>query len=90
MIHNAMNNKPLPVYGNGENIRDWIYVTDHAQAILAVANNGSFGEVYNIGGNCELKNIDIVNKIIELCHASQDLITFVKDRPGHDFRYAMG
>ena len=89
MIHNAMNNKPLPVYGTGENIRDWIYVLDHAQAILAVSERGNIGEVYNIGGNCELKNIDIVKKIIDLCEASSDLITFVNDRPGHDFRYAM-
>ena len=89
MIHNAMNNKPLPVYGNGENIRDWIYVLDHAQAILEVAKSGRIGQVYNIGGNCEMKNIDIVQKIIDICGASNDLITYVKDRPGHDFRYAM-
>ena len=89
MIHNAMNNKPLPVYGNGENIRDWIYVLDHAQAILEVAKSGRIGQIYNIGGNCEMKNIDIVQKIIDICGASNDLITYVKDRPGHDFRYAM-
>ena len=89
MIHNAMNNQPLPVYGTGENIRDWIYVVDHATAILAVSKHGTFGEVYNIGGNNEIKNIDIVKQIIAHCNASESLITFVNDRPGHDFRYAM-
>lgn len=89
MIHNAHNNLPLPVYGNGKNIRDWIHVDDHSRAILSVFNNGTLGEVYNIGGESELTNIDIVQKIVNYCGANPALIQFVKDRPGHDFRYAI-
>ena len=89
MIHNAKNNQPLPVYGDGSNVRDWVHVKDHCKGILAVLDNGALGEVYNIGGECELKNIDIVDSIIELCGADTSLIEFVTDRPGHDFRYAM-
>ena len=89
MIHNAKNNIPLPVYGDGQNIRDWVHVDDHCAAIAAVLNKGQLGEVYNIGGECELKNIDIVKKIITQCNADEGLIQYVKDRPGHDFRYAM-
>ena len=89
MIHNAKHNKRLPVYGNGKNVRDWIHVSDHCAAIYLVLMGGSLGEIYNIGGNCELQNIDIVHQIIQQCGASTDLIDFVTDRPGHDFRYAM-
>ncbi len=89
MIHNAQNNLPLPVYGDGKNIRDWIHVDDHSRAILNVLNHGELGEVYNIGGEVELTNIDIVQKIVNYCGAEPSLIQFVKDRPGHDFRYAM-
>ncbi|MGA0242170.1 MAG: dTDP-glucose 4,6-dehydratase [Candidatus Marinamargulisbacteria bacterium] len=89
MIHNAKTGQPLPVYGNGQNIRDWVHVTDHNLGVLAVLNQGVVGEVYNIGGECELTNLDIVKEILNHVGASQDLITYVKDRPGHDFRYAM-
>ncbi len=97
MINNIINNQPLPVYGKGENIRDWLYVEDHARAIDAIFHKGKTGEVYNIGGNNEWKNIDLVKL---LCHimdkklgredgTSAKLITYVKDRPGHDLRYAI-
>jgi len=97
MINNILNNKPLPVYGKGENIRDWLFVEDHARAIDAIFHKGKVGEVYNIGGNNEWKNIDLVNL---LCHimdkklgredgTSARLITHVKDRAGHDLRYAI-
>jgi len=97
MILNAVNDKPLPVYGKGENIRDWIYVKDHCEAIWTVIQKGVIGETYNIGGNNERKNIDIVNKICEILAEElkknplsiKKLITFVKDRPGHDLRYAI-
>ena len=97
MINNIINNKPLPVYGEGENIRDWLFVEDHALAIDAIFHKGKSGEVYNIGGNNEWKNIDLVNF---LCYTmdqklgreegtSAKLITYVRDRPGHDLRYAI-
>jgi len=97
MILNAVNNKPLPVYGKGENIRDWLYIKDHCEAIWTVIQKGKIGETYNIGGNNEWKNIDIVNKICDILAEElkkdpiefKKLITFVKDRPGHDLRYAM-
>ena len=97
LINNILNNKPLPVYGKGENIRDWLYVEDHARAIDMIFHKGKNGEIYNIGGNNEWKNIDLVNF---LCHlmdqklgredgTSAKLITYVKDRAGHDLRYAI-
>ncbi|MEK9726471.1 MAG: dTDP-glucose 4,6-dehydratase [Candidatus Margulisiibacteriota bacterium] len=89
MIHHANSGKSLPVYGNGKNVRDWIYVTDHCDAVLSVLNHGTAGEVYNIGGESELNNLTIVKKIIEAFGISESRIEFVKDRPGHDFRYAM-
>ena len=97
MILNALNDKPLPVYGKGENVRDWLYVEDHCEAIWTVIQKGSIGETYNIGGNNEWKNIDIVNKICDILAEElkkdpikfKKLITFVKDRPGHDLRYAI-
>lgn len=111
MIVNALDGKPLPVYGDGLNIRDWLYVDDHCRGIDLVLNRGNLGETYNIGGNNEWTNIDIVNLICRLIddsfrlepalrdrfphcpgaqgQATQDLITFVKDRPGHDRRYAV-
>ncbi len=89
MIHNATVGKQLPVYGDGENIRDWIYVEDHCDAIFSILNKGKIGNVYNIGGECELTNLTIVKSIIDSVGASDELISFVKDRPGHDFRYAM-
>jgi dTDP-glucose 4,6-dehydratase len=98
MILNAVEGKPLPVYGDGQNIRDWLFVEDHCRAIRAVLGRGRPGEVYNIGGDCERANIDIVKKVCALVdqlrpglrHApSESLIKFVKDRPGHDRRYAI-
>lgn len=96
-IHNIRNNKPLPVYGKGENIRDWLYVVDHARAIDLVFHEGKVGETYNIGGFNEWKNIDIVKllckkmdeKLGRLTGTSEKLITYVKDRAGHDLRYAI-
>ncbi len=89
MIHNAQNNKSLPIYGQGINIRDWIYVIDHCEAILKVLIDGKIGEIYNIGGDSEVKNIDLIKKILKILKKPESLITYVKDRPGHDLRYAM-
>ena len=89
MIANALNDKPLPVYGKGLNVRDWLYVEDHCKAIDLILHNGKVGEVYNIGGHNEMKNIDIVRIICKELGKSDDLITFVKDRKGHDLRYAI-
>jgi dTDP-glucose 4,6-dehydratase len=97
MIHNIKNNQPLPVYGKGENIRDWLFVEDHARAIDVLFHKGKPGETYNIGGFNEWKNIDIVHLLCELMDKklgrnkgeSAQLITFVKDRAGHDMRYAI-
>lgn len=89
MIANALNDKPLPVYGNGLNIRDWLHVRDHCEAIDIVLHKGKAGEIYNIGGNNEWKNIDIVKLLLKYLNKPESLITFVKDRPGHDLRYAI-
>lgn len=89
MISNAMDNKPLPVYGKGENVRDWLYVEDHCSAIDLIIHKGRIGEIYNIGGNNERTNLDVVRTIVRLLGKSEELITFVKDRPGHDMRYAI-
>jgi len=89
MIANAVDNKPLPVYGDGLNVRDWLYVTDHCAAIAAVLEKGKIGEVYNIGGNNEMKNIDIVKLLLRRLDKPDSLIKFVKDRLGHDRRYAI-
>jgi len=98
MIINCLQGNPLPVYGEGENVRDWLFVGDHCDAIHTVLANGEIGETYNIGGNNEIKNIDVVTIICSLLDeispredgsSYSDLITFVKDRPGHDFRYAI-
>ena len=80
MIHHARTGKSLPVYGDGQNIRDWVHVSDHCDAVLAVLNQGKVGEVYNIGGECELTNLSIVESIIDEVGASRDLIQFVTDR----------
>jgi dTDP-glucose 4,6-dehydratase len=89
MIINALNNKPLPVYGDGMNVRDWIYVEDHCEAILKVFEKGRIGEVYNIGAENEKPNIEIVKLILKELGKDETLITYVKDRPGHDRRYAI-
>lgn len=89
MITNAMDEKQLPIYGDGENIRDWLHVKDHCQAIDLVLRKGRKGEVYNIGGHNERTNNQIVDIIIEQLGVSRDLITYVDDRLGHDKRYAI-
>ena len=89
MLSNAMNDKPLPVYSKGENIRDWLYVRDHCVAIDLIVRKGTVGEVYNIGGHNERTNLEVVKTIIKELGKSEDLITFVTDRPGHDRRYAI-
>ncbi|MDR1033437.1 MAG: dTDP-glucose 4,6-dehydratase [Bifidobacteriaceae bacterium] len=89
MISNACNDKKLPVYGDGQQIRDWLFVEDHCSAILAVLEKGKQGCVYNIGGNNEIANLDIVSLILQTLNKPKSLIEFVKDRPGHDRRYAI-
>ena len=89
LISNAMQDKPIPVYGDGMQIRDWIYVEDHCLGILAILERGEPGEVYNLGGNFELPNLELVKIVLQQLGKSEDLISFVKDRPGHDRRYAM-
>ena len=98
MILNALEGKPLPVYGQGQNVRDWLYVEDHCRAVWQIMQRGTRGETYNIGGRCELANIDTVNMLCDVLDemrpgadqsSRRDLITFVKDRPGHDLRYAI-
>lgn len=89
MIINALNNKKLPVYGDGLNVRDWIYVIDHNKAVELVLENGKVGEVYNVGAGREMKNIEIVKLILKKLGKGEELIEFVKDRPGHDRRYAI-
>ena len=96
-INNIKNNKPVPIYGKGENIRDWLYVVDHARAIDIIFHNGKVGDTYNIGGNNEWKNIDLIYALCNIMDkklnrpsgTSEKLITFVKDRAGHDLRYAI-
>jgi len=97
MIHNIINKKPLPIYGKGENIRDWLYVVDHVKAIDLLFHKGKIGETYCIGGNNEWTNIDLVYELCRIMDeklglpqkTSEQLITFVKDRAGHDMRYAI-
>ena len=89
MIINALDEKPLPVYGTGENVRDWLYVEDHCKAIDLILHKGREGEVYNVGGHNERKNIDIVRIICKALGKSESLITYVADRKGHDLRYAI-
>jgi dTDP-glucose 4,6-dehydratase len=89
MIANALNDKSLPVYGDGLNVRDWLYVEDHCSALDVVLHKGTIGEVYNIGGHNEWKNIDIVKLVLKELGKPESLISYVKDRPGHDRRYAI-
>lgn len=89
MISNALNDKALPVYGQGVNVRDWLYVTDHCSALALILNKGTPGQVYNIGGHNEMRNIDIVKLICNALGKGEELISFVPDRKGHDMRYAI-
>lgn len=89
MIINALKGKSLPVYGQGINVRDWLYVEDHCRAVDLILHKGRIGEVYNVGGHNEMRNIDIVRIILRQLGKSEDLITFVEDRKGHDLRYAI-
>ena len=94
LIYNVLNNKPLPIYGNGTNSREWIYVKDHCEALIKVYQRGKIGEFYNIGSNKNLDNLEVFKKLINVSKNSINIgkkvkITFVKDRPGHDMRYAL-
>ena len=89
MVSNAFEDKPLPVYGDGQQVRDWLYVEDHCRAINAVLDKGGAGEIYNIGGNCSLPNLEVVRRVLEATGKPHSLITRVMDRPGHDRRYAL-
>jgi dTDP-glucose 4,6-dehydratase len=89
IISKAINNEPLPIYGDGSNIRDWIHVFDHNRAALAVLERGTSGRVYNIGSSSEKSNLTLVKVLLDIMGKSHDRITFVKDRPGHDWRYAI-
>lgn len=89
VIEKAQKNEPVSVYGNGLNVRDWIYVSDHCKAVDMILEKGREGETYNIGGQCELRNIDIVGKILEMLGKPESLVTYVQDRKGHDLRYGM-
>ena len=90
VINSILNNKKIPVYGNGKNVRDWIFVDDHCEAVWSILNNGKIGETYNIGGDCEKTNLEIIKDICEVLNVNpQDHMSFVEDRKGHDFRYAI-
>jgi len=89
VILKALNNEKIPVYGTGQNVREWLYVSDCAGAIFEIMEKGKIGEIYNVGSNQERRNIDVVKAILKLLHKNEDLIEFVKDRPGHDFRYSL-
>jgi dTDP-glucose 4,6-dehydratase len=98
MIHNALAGKPLPVYGDGQNVRDWLYVLDHCNAIRRVLEAGTVGETYNVGGWNEIRNLDVVHTVCAILDEEKpradgrrysEQVTFVKDRPGHDRRYAI-
>ena len=96
VIASCLKQKPIPIYGNGSNIRDWLYVEDHCSAIDKIITHGTVGETYNVGGNCEQDNLSLVKMVCELMdekhpqsNQHNELITFVEDRPGHDWRYAI-
>jgi dTDP-glucose 4,6-dehydratase len=89
MITNLLEEKPIPVYGKGMNVRDWLFVEDNCRAIDLILHKGKDGEIYNVGGNSERRNIDIVKKVLGIMGKDESLISFVKDRPGHDYRYAL-
>ncbi|ACN99448.1 dTDP-glucose 4,6-dehydratase [Sulfurihydrogenibium azorense Az-Fu1] len=89
VIIKALNNQPIPVYGKGENIREWLFVSDCAQAVFEIIQKGKVGEIYNVGSGQERRNIEVVKSILDILNKPYDLITFVKDRPGHDYRYSL-
>jgi dTDP-glucose 4,6-dehydratase len=89
MIANALRDRPLPVYGDGLNVRDWIHVEDHARGLLAALERGEPGQVYNFGASSERHNLDVVRQVLAILGKPESLIQFVKDRPGHDWRYAI-
>ncbi|HTC24990.1 MAG TPA: GDP-mannose 4,6-dehydratase, partial [Gemmatimonadales bacterium] len=89
MITRALQDQPLPVYGDGLNVRDWLYVEDHAEALWTVLQRGRIGATYNVGGSSELPNLDVVRRLLRALGKPESLISFVRDRPGHDRRYAM-
>jgi dTDP-glucose 4,6-dehydratase len=89
MIANALDGRPLPVYGDGLQVRDWLYVDDHCRALWATLQHGRDGQVYNIGGNCALTNLEVVTRLLQIVGAPLTLVTYVDDRPGHDRRYAL-
>lgn len=89
VIIKALNNQPIPVYGKGENIREWLFVSDCAESIFKIIEKGKVGDIYNVGSGEERRNIEVVKSILEMLGKPYDLITFVKDRPGHDFRYSL-
>ena len=89
VINNAIQGNEIPVYGNGKQIRDWLYVEDHCSALYTVIKKGQAGEIYNIGGNNEIENIELIRLVLKYIGKSEDLIRFVPDRPGHDIRYAI-
>ena len=89
VISKALNDEPIPVYGKGENVRDWIHVVDHNIGVDLIVRNGKIGEIYNLGGHSERTNLEVVKTILKQMKKSEDLITFVTDRPGHDLRYAI-
>jgi dTDP-glucose 4,6-dehydratase len=89
MISNALEGKPLPIYGDGLQVRDWLHVDDHCRALCATLQRGREGHVYNIGGNCHITNLDVVRRLLRIVGAPETLVTYVDDRPGHDRRYAL-
>lgn len=88
-VTNALDDKPLPVYGDGRQVRDWLHVRDNCEALALLLERGEPGTVYNVGGDCELENLDVTKRILKILGKGDDLITYVKDRPGHDRRYAL-
>lgn len=89
MITNLLEDRPIPIYGEGRNVRDWLFVEDNCQAIDLVLHKGRPGEVYNVGGNSEMRNIDMARAVLKMMDKGEEMINFVKDRPGHDYRYAL-
>jgi dTDP-glucose 4,6-dehydratase len=89
IISKILAGQKIPIYGDGQNRRDWLHVLDHCRGIKSVMLNGAFGEIYNIGGGTELSNLELARRIVQIMGASEDLITFVADRKGHDLRYSV-